>query len=135
MTRRMVCAVNESAHGQRALDVAIEIARGCSVPLVLAIVNEPEYRGSRRPRYSEDDLEGILDRAAAKAKAAGVGDVKRAACAGDDVARAIVECAKEVDADHIVVGTGNPPLIGRLLMGSVSEDVVRRAGCTVTLAR
>lgn len=134
MTGRILCAVNGSSHGQRALEVAIEIARGCAVPLTLAVVNEP-IKGSSRFRYSEDDIKGILDRATSKAKAAGIKEVKRVVSESDDVAKAIVECAKKVDADHIVVGTGNPSLIGRLLIGSVSEDVLRTAECTVTLAR
>lgn len=134
MTGRILCAVNDSSHAQRALDVAIEIAHGCAIPLVLVIVNQP-LTGSQWFRYSDDDIKGILDRATSKAKAAGIKDVKRAVFESDDVAKAIVTCAKGVDAAHIVVGTGNPSLIGRLLIGSVSESILRTAECTVTLAR
>ena len=37
----------------------------------------------------------------------------------------IVRCAKEFEADLIVIGTHNRHGIGRLLMGSVAEHVVR----------
>jgi nucleotide-binding universal stress UspA family protein len=42
-------------------------------------------------------------------------------------AAAIVDFADECDADLIVIGAREPGLIERLLHGSVSQDVVRRA--------
>jgi nucleotide-binding universal stress UspA family protein len=35
----------------------------------------------------------------------------------------------------IVVGTGDPPFLGKLPLGSVSEAVVAKAPCTVTVVR
>jgi nucleotide-binding universal stress UspA family protein len=56
-----------------------------------------------------------------------------------DVPYAIIECAIECAAtqgcDHIVVGTGDPPFLGKLPLGSVSEAVVAKAPCTVTVVR
>jgi nucleotide-binding universal stress UspA family protein len=45
----------------------------------------------------------------------------------------IVKVADERDADMIVVGTGEPGLIARLLGQSVSETVQRRAHCDVLI--
>jgi nucleotide-binding universal stress UspA family protein len=43
----------------------------------------------------------------------------------------IVEVAARRDADLIVVGTREPGLLERLLEGSVSQGVARRARCDV----
>jgi nucleotide-binding universal stress UspA family protein len=43
----------------------------------------------------------------------------------------IVEIAAERNADLIVVGTRDPGFLERLLGGSVSQGVARRAGCDV----
>jgi nucleotide-binding universal stress UspA family protein len=43
----------------------------------------------------------------------------------------ILEVAGQQHADLIVVGTGEPGLLGRLLGGSVSQGVARRAHCDV----
>ncbi len=51
----------------------------------------------------------------------------------------ILALAREVSADLIILGshgmTGIEPSIERMLLGSVSERVVREAGCTVEIAR
>jgi nucleotide-binding universal stress UspA family protein len=47
----------------------------------------------------------------------------------------IVRAASELDADLIVVGTHGRTGVRRLLLGSVAENVVRRAGCAVFVVR
>jgi nucleotide-binding universal stress UspA family protein len=47
----------------------------------------------------------------------------------------IVDLASRLDADLIVVGTHGRHGIGRALLGSVAEVVVRRAGCPVIVTR
>lgn len=132
MTNKILCAVNGSAHSQKALDVASKIACGCNLPLILALVNEHSHG---RARYSDDDVKGILDRASSAAKHAGVKHLTRVVFDSADVSGALIECAKKMEADHIVIGSGDPPFIGRLLMGSVSEAIMKTAACTVTVAR
>ena len=48
-----------------------------------------------------------------------------------DPAHAIVRFAKDEDIDMIVMGTHGRTGLRRLLMGSVAEAIVRRAGCPV----
>jgi nucleotide-binding universal stress UspA family protein len=50
-----------------------------------------------------------------------------------DPASTIVEVADHVNADLIVVGTREPRMIDRLLNGSVSAGVSRRAHCDVLI--
>lgn len=47
----------------------------------------------------------------------------------------ILECAREVGADLIIVGSHNLKGLERLILGSVSETVVREAKCSVEVAR
>jgi nucleotide-binding universal stress UspA family protein len=50
-------------------------------------------------------------------------------------AHEILELARSVGADLIIVGSNGATGLERLLLGSVSEHVVRAAGCTVEVAR
>lgn len=50
-------------------------------------------------------------------------------------AEAIVACARDVEADLIVMGTHGRNAIGRLLLGTVAERVVRTAPCPVLTIR
>jgi nucleotide-binding universal stress UspA family protein len=53
---------------------------------------------------------------------------------GDPVT-AILRAAEEVGCDLIVMGTHGRTGLGRLLLGSVAEQVVRRASCPVLTVR
>lgn len=47
----------------------------------------------------------------------------------------ILDVAREVGAELIIVGTHGLTGVARLVLGSVAEQVVREAGCTVEVAR
>jgi len=50
-------------------------------------------------------------------------------------AEALVEAAKDLRADLVILGTHDRGTVGRLLHGSVSEAVVRDAPCDVMVVR
>jgi nucleotide-binding universal stress UspA family protein len=52
-----------------------------------------------------------------------------------DVARTICSVASELGVDTIIVGSHGRGGLGRLLLGSVSEHVVRHAPCPVLVVR
>jgi universal stress protein A len=52
-----------------------------------------------------------------------------------EAARELVSLAREVAADLIVIGTHGRKGIGRVLLGSICESVVRHAPCSVLTAR
>lgn len=52
-----------------------------------------------------------------------------------DPARAIVECAGDIDADHVVIGNHGRTGVSRVVLGSVAETVVRRSPVSVTVVR
>lgn len=61
--------------------------------------------------------------------------VDQTECDEHNVARTILEEAKNVDADLIVMGTHGRHGFKRFLLGSVAEQVVREACCPVLLVR
>ena len=59
-------------------------------------------------------------------------EVEFAGVAGEPAAE-LIQAAEQQDADLIVVGTREPGFLERLLGGSVSQDVARRADCDVLI--
>lgn len=137
MAGRILCCINGSAHSRRAVELAVEMAAGLKRGLSILLVNHLRPASGYPPikAWTDEQAENMLEVAARYAATRGVKDVRRILFENEDVAAAILECAEKIDAGHIVVGTGNPPFIGRLLLGSVSEEVVAKARCSVTVAR
>lgn len=137
MAKRILCCIDGSSHSRRAVEVAVEIAMGLGRGLSFLVVNQMRPASGYPPikSWTDEQMQEMLDIAVRYARTHGVKDVKRILSQGEDVAGEIVDCAVEIDANHIVVGTGSPPFIGRLLLGSVSEAVVAKAPCSVTVAR
>ena len=137
MAAAILCCINDSAHARRAVEVATALGRGLGGELVFLLVNRTRPASGYPPIRTLDDTAAheILDVATRYAKAHGVSATRRALVESNDVADAILSFASENEIGHIVVGTGNPPLIGKLLLGSVSEAVVAGAHCSVTVAR
>jgi nucleotide-binding universal stress UspA family protein len=49
-------------------------------------------------------------------------------------AHAILAAAEEEDAEMIILGSCHHGVVGRILMGSTAEDVMRDASCPVAIA-
>lgn len=137
MAGTILCCVNGSAHSRKAVEAAVELARGRDCALVFLLVNQtrPASGYPAIKAMTDDEAREILDVAVRYARSHGVREARPVLAEGRDVAAAILQFAAEQQAGHIVVGTGNPPFIGRLLLGSVSEAVVAGAACSVTVAR
>ena len=137
MTKKVLCAVDDSEHSKIAVAVAGELAKATGAELTILAVNALTGipRGGMAYAWEDSDLKRILDSASAIAKKAGVSDPKTASVNSRDAARSIVVYAEDNDIDHIVVGTGGKGGVARLVLGSVSQDVIARAHCLVTVAR
>lgn len=140
MTKKMLCAVDDTEPSKRAVNLAAEMAKAMSAELTLLAVNELRggvggKGGAASYIWDNAEVKRVLDTAASEAKKCGVADPKIVTTKSRDVARAIAIYAEDNGIDHIVVGTGGKGNISRLMLGSVSRDVVFRAHCPVTVAR
>jgi nucleotide-binding universal stress UspA family protein len=84
-------------------------------------------------REQKAHLEGTLARAAAELGGE-IGHVERSVVVGHPAAE-ILAAAKEPGVDLLVVGARGLGLLGRLVLGSVSERVVHHAPCSVLVVK
>lgn len=122
-----------STGGQQALQTAVSLAREQQAELILVHVEEPPmaygggefYYGLSEP--NRDQLQRMLNEIQ-------IDDsrvvVHRKLLVGAPAA-AIVNFARDEGVDFIVMPTHGRTGLGRLLMGSVAEEVVRKATCPV----
>ena len=101
------------------------VADGGLMPAPAANVDLDLHERQHRER------ERLLAEARSYLDERGIG-VEVAAAVGPPVDE-IVEVAEQHDADLIVVGTHEPGFLERLLRGSVSQGVARRAHCDVLI--
>lgn len=87
--------------------------------------------------YVERIETALLDEIAAELKCAAISDRVHffVHVRIGHAAEEILDLAREVGADLIIVGSKGLTGVGRLVLGSVAEHVVREAGCTVEVAR
>ncbi len=139
MAKKILCAVDDSEHTKNAVALAAQLASAMGAELTLLAVNQLVGVGAKGGAVSyiwdNAELKRVLENAASEAKKAGAADAKTASIKSRDVARGIAVYAEDNGANHIVVGTGGKSSVSRLMLGSVSRDVVFRAHCPVTVAR
>jgi nucleotide-binding universal stress UspA family protein len=143
--KTIVVGYDGSDESGRALDRAVEYAKAFGATLAVVAVGElptyvPPYGADpigglppavQDPGLALVDPEEIAEGALAGARER-VGDVPadfltRVGSADD----ALIAVAEERGAELIVVGTREPGFLGRLLEGSVSQGVAKRAHCDV----
>lgn len=132
-TRKILCPVDFSTLGQAALETATSLARDRGSKLLIAHVQEPSlayiggefYYGVEEP--SRGELEKMLR--AVVPTDPNVGYEHRLVTG--EPAQTIVDLAETEGVDMIVLTTHGRTGLSRLLMGSVAEEVVRKANCPV----
>jgi nucleotide-binding universal stress UspA family protein len=142
MFTRIVVGTDGSDTAAQAVKQAIELARltGAQLGIVSAYSGRPGQGGQQgAPADVEyelgprEDVNIVLDAAAADAKAAGV-EVQTHAVEADP-ADAILNVAEETRADLIVVGNKGMTGARRYLLGSVPNNVSHHAPCSVIIVR
>jgi nucleotide-binding universal stress UspA family protein len=133
--KTLLVPVDFSAHSDHAFEVAGSLARDYAGKLILVYVIPPPVVGG--PGIGmityppvEDDENEILDKLL-KMKSAGPAVRVECFVRRGNPATVILEMARESMCDLIVIGTHGRTGISRLLMGSVAEQVLRRAACPV----
>ena len=148
MYRRILVAVDGSATSNKALVAALEMASysgGRSVIRLIHVMDELVYLpgldahagqfGTAIYAMREAGTK-VLAEALAIVQSAGVqGDTVLVDRLGAHLAETVAAQAQEWNASLLVVGTHGRRGVGRLLMGSGAEQIIRLAPCPVLVVR
>lgn len=136
---KILCAIDDTDHSLPAIAFAAKLAKAFNAELALVAVNQliGGYSRAGPPAYlwTDSEAERVLSTAAAETKKVGDVKIRTVTIESRDPAQAIISFAEQEGIDHIVVGTGGKGAVQRLVLGSVSRDVVYRAHCPVTVVR
>ncbi len=136
---KILCAIDDTEHSKPAIDLAAKMANAMNAELTILLINQLlggySRGGPSTPLWTASEVDAVLAKAGAEAQAAGASKIKTVGADSRDVARAITTYAEDNGYDQIVVGTGGKGAVSRMMLGSVSRDVVYRAHCAVTVAR
>ena len=141
MYAHIVVPYDGSKFSERALDAAIEFAKRFGAALsVLSVAPVRPSVGEAAgipPRAEAQEIEayrGLAEKAATKARKAGVAKVKAHVREGVIVEQ-ILEFLRSEHADLVVIGSRGQSAIQGLLLGSVPSALVSHAPCPVLVQR
>lgn len=135
--RTILLPTDFSAPSEAALELACSLARGYGARLVILHVVTYEMTAGGMmaapmdPGYYRHALNEVRDRVVGPSPGFPVETSLREGIPAEEVLRAV----DDVGADLIVMGSHGRTGLGRLLMGSVAEAVMRRADCPVLLSK
>ena len=139
---KILCALDFSPAGDAALGVARLALRVPRAPLALAHVCETPWHGYPGVDFGgplgssgTDDIEAHLKRETAKLLEgrAREGESAEVLSGGGRVHEEVCEHAAKIGADLIVAGTHGRGAVGRLLLGSVAEKLIRASEVPVVV--
>jgi nucleotide-binding universal stress UspA family protein len=139
MFKNLVVALDGSPCADRAFEMALQLAKAegcalsiCSVAYTSALYGSPQLV-ERAFAEIHQEARRVVGEATSKAQ---TGGIKAQGCMleGEPVHQ-IVNYAKKVHADAIVIGTHGRSGLKRFLMGSVAEGVLRSAPMPVLTVR
>ncbi len=134
---RILCPIDFSEPSQRALSYAVALARWYGARLeAVHVASPPEPETADGVAVVEPDTRGFEDGLTADLRRVvgepGLPDVaQRVVITRSRTHDAIVEHARAIAADLVVMGTHGRGGFNRLLLGSVTERVLRTAPCPV----
>jgi len=137
--RKLLLATDLGEASEAATDQAFSLAASLGASLLVVSVIDPGSLllpgGRFRTRVDQERarLEADAQVLVARGRREGI-DVSFLVWTGDPGDQ-IVAAAEAEQVDMIVVGSHGRGTVGRLLLGSVSEHVVRNAGCPVLVVR
>ena len=141
-TKHILVPTDFSEYADYALDYAIELAKVLQARLTVLYVFHLSALalGEAPPAVLADTLEAMETHAQQQTQMA-LARVQAAGLQGDSAIvegipfQAILDTAKDKEADLIVMGTHGRTGLTHALMGSVAEKVVRLAPCPVLVTR
>ncbi len=146
MFSRIVVGTDGSETAGGAVRQATELAKLSGARLDIVSAFEPVPQGRVRSEAREapgdvqyeigprEDVNLVLEAAAAEAKQGGVDEVQTHAREGDP-GEAILDVSEEIKADLIVVGNKGMTGARRFLLGSVPNNISHHAPCSVMIVK
>ena len=139
--KKILVPLDFSSCSNKALDYAVAFARQFRASVALIHVLELNYVGSSLGEIDVPLLEGELRQNAAEQL-----ELAAERCRAFDVAceatirsgrpwNEIVEAARDLDVDLVIMGTHGYTGLKHVVMGSTAERVVRHAPCPVLIVR
>jgi nucleotide-binding universal stress UspA family protein len=127
----LLLATDGKKHSEKAVNYAFDLAslRKTSLHIVFVVSPKAEEDVEKIVHFGKDVLEKLKRRGAQK-------DIKITTMleVGSPY-ETILSASDRVKADTIIVGTSGKTSIDRVLIGSVSEYVVRNSKCTVIVVK
>ncbi|MEO9296107.1 MAG: universal stress protein [Nitrososphaera sp.] len=141
--RRVVVAIDLSEHAKRCVAFAASLAKStrCEVIFLTVIKNSDIVDSEGRIDHArllkaEDDAKLVHEELVVRSNLFSFQSAVRSEfIRSDDVANAICDCCKSIDADMVIVGRRGLGFLKGVLLGSVSEKVVKDASCSVTIVK
>ncbi|MEH6358011.1 MAG: universal stress protein [Pseudomonadales bacterium] len=141
--KKILCTTDETEVSRKAEAFAAQMAKGVGAELHYVHVSKVTSDDLKTPGHldvviiEEVDARNhlTLQKATESAKANGISNATFLTLNGRDVAKAVIEYAEKNGCDHIVTGSNGRVGIPRLVMGSVSGDIIHKAHCPVTVIR
>ena len=140
--KRILVPVDGSDGANRAAAFAAKLAQGMGASLTLIHVYDlPLLGNSGLVQFSEEDLNNAMNQAADKAFAGAKAAIAKVAQAPECVSRAgnptveIVAYVKDNEVEMVVMGSRGVSPIEGIILGSVSERVLRGVACPVTIVK
>jgi nucleotide-binding universal stress UspA family protein len=143
MAKKILVPLDRSPMAEGALPLVVAVARATGAAMQLLLVEPtPETRvgkGGRVVAYADQEqarleAEGLDYLRGLTPQCGGVSDVECVVRFGDPVDEILRE-AEALGADLIAVTTGGRSALGRAVLGSVAEQIVKKAAASVMLVR
>ena len=132
--KNILVPIDGSEPSLRALEFGAQLAEGLGIKLSLLVVHQ--YNVGRKAVVSvwtAEEVSSILKKARELAIGFYHNDIVIAEVKSRDVARAVMEYAEQNEIDLIVMGASGMGGVKTFLVGSVSEEVLRKSICPVTI--
>lgn len=141
--KKILCATDGSHSAQKAVDYAIELAKLADAELTFIHVVMPTgddvshtyFWNSTMLKAAEEQIQMELHEAMERAHQRDLEPVFCTTVPGHNIAKAIIDYAESNDHDHVVAGSVGRTGLAKVLLGSIAEQVIRKAHCPVTVVR